>query len=347
MRKPSSNSRKRVRMRDVAQRAGVSISTVSLVLSGDERIPEDTTRKVLQTVKAMEYRPSVIARSLARRISRTIGVILPEFAFQKNQPFYYQVLKGIHSETQPAGFKMVVEATNKGFIERRFYLRLLKEQSADGVIFLTPSLNDAFLGEMEKENYPFVLVGGAVKDVDLPCANGDDYTGALMATNHLIRLGHKRIGHIAGLPNYFMADERKRGYLDAMKKAGLPVDSQWIQNGDFDVLQATQAAKLLAGMGVSAVFVANDMMAYGAMKGLREMGKKVPTDIAVVGMDDLDFSSLTQPALTTVRYNVEKMGALAASFVMKQVQSPLIPKTMLNDIPVPELVIRESCGGRA
>src|ERR1044071_4565780 len=117
-----SGMKKRVRMRDVANRCGVSISTVSLVLSGAARIPEDTTRKVLQTVKAMEYRPSILARSLAKRGSRTIGVILPESAFQKNQAYFYEVLEGIHSETQAAGYKMLVEAANRGFLERRYYL---------------------------------------------------------------------------------------------------------------------------------------------------------------------------------------------------------------------------------
>jgi len=345
MRQPSVGARKRVRMRDVAQRAGVSISTVSLVLSGDPRIPEDTTQKVLQTVKAMEYRPSVIARSLARRISRTIGVILPEIAFSKNQPFFYQALKGIHSETQPAGFKMVVEAVNKGFIERRYYLRILKEQSADGIIFLTPSVNDQFLQEMEKESYPFVLVGGGVKDVDLPSARGDDFGGAFAATEHLIKLGHKAIGHISGLTNYFLGLDRRKGYEEAMKKAGLPIDPAWIQEGESDAEKAAEAAGKLADLGVTAIFAANDVMAYGALQALRRKQKRVPEDIALVGMDDLEFSALTNPSLTTVRYDIEKISALAANFLLKQIQSPIIPKTLLEEVPPPQLIVRESCGG--
>src|SRR5579864_8789579 len=162
----ATHSRKRVRMRDVATRCGVSISTVSLVLSGDPRIPEDTARRVLQAVKAMEYRPSVLARSLARRVSRTIGVIIPEFAFSHNQPFFYQALQGIHDQTQPAGYKMMVEAANQVFLSRRYYLRLLKEQSADGMIYMAAKLNDSFLAEMEKEPYPFVLLGNAADGVN-------------------------------------------------------------------------------------------------------------------------------------------------------------------------------------
>jgi len=333
-------------MRDVAQRCGVSISTVSLVLSGDARIPEDTTRKVLQTVKAMEYRPSVIARSLARRISRTIGVILPEFAFNKNQSFYYQALKGIHSETQPAGFKMVVEATTKGFIERRFYLRLLKEQSADAIIFLTPSLNDLFLSEMGKENYPFVLVGGTVQDADLPSAKGDDFAGGFMATEHLIKQGHRAIGHISGFSNYYIGADRKRGYEEAMKKAGLPIGPDWIQEGDFDVDVSAKAAERLVQSGVTAIFAGSDMMAYGALKALHDLQKRVPEDISLVGMDDLEFSANSRPALTTVRYDIEKISALAANFVIKQIQSPIIPKSLLKDVPAPELIVRQTTARR-
>src|SRR4051812_13333546 len=148
LQQPLANAKKRVRMRDVANRCGVSISTVSLVLSGDTRIPEDTSRKVLETVKAMEYRPSVIARSLARKGSRTIGVILPESAYAKNQQFYYQALEGIHSQTQAAGYKMIVEAANRVFLERRYYLRMLKEQSTDGMIYMAASTSDSFLEEV-------------------------------------------------------------------------------------------------------------------------------------------------------------------------------------------------------
>src|ERR1700759_3705529 len=132
-------------MRDVAERLGLSVSTVSLVLSGDTRIPEDTARRVLQTVKAMEYRPNLLARSLARRNSRTIAVILPEFALVRNKPFYFEALAGIHSQTQSAGYKIIVEAANRVFLARRYYLRMLKEQSADGMLYMAASINDGFL----------------------------------------------------------------------------------------------------------------------------------------------------------------------------------------------------------
>ncbi|MCB4756082.1 MAG: LacI family transcriptional regulator [Elusimicrobia bacterium] len=339
-------NKNRVRMRDVAERCGVSISTVSLVLSSDPRIPEDTTRKVLETVKAMEYRPSVIARSLARRVSRTIGVILPEFAFSKNQPFYYQALQGIHDQTQPAGYKMVVEAANKVFIERKFYLRLLKEQSTDGVIFLAASLTDEFLRDMEKEAYPFILVGSTLEGLNLPCARGDDALGAKRATEHLIALGHKAIGHVAGLSNVSYCHDREAGYRQAMEEAHLSVDPSWVVNGDLDPKEAQAATSQLLAAKVTAIFAGGDVMAYGVLRALKEAGRRVPEDVAVVGMDDLDMSAWIDPPLSTVRYDIAAMAGLAAKYVLRQIQSPLMTRNALGEMPPVELVVRASCGGK-
>jgi LacI family transcriptional regulator len=333
-------------MRDVATRCDVSISTVSLVLSGDPRIPEDTARRVLQAVKAMEYRPSVIARSLARRYSRTIGVILPEFAFHRNQPFYYQALQGIHAQTQPAGYKMVVEAANKVFIERRYYLRLLKEQSADGVIYLAAGLADDYLREMEKEPYPFIMVGGIADSVNLLSARGDDFLGAQMATQHLLSLGHKKIGHVGGLSTVSFGRDREKGYRAAMQEAGLPVQDAWVVSGDLDVNQSESAALKLLDAQVTAIFAASDVMAYGVLRAMRKAGRRVPDDVAVMGMDDLDISAYMTPGLSTIRYDIAQMASQAAQFVIKQIHNPTIQKTLLGEMPKPTLVVRETCGAK-
>jgi len=342
----SLKSSKRVRMQDVADRCGVSISTVSLVLSGDARIPEDTTRRVLQTVKALEYRPSVVARNLARRFSRTIGVILPQFAFEKNQPFYYQALQGIHSQTQTAGYKMVVEAANPSFIERRYYHRLLKEQSADGMIYMAAGINDGFLSEMQAEPYPFVLVGGVAEGVSLPTVKGPDFEGAKMAVRHLLKLGHKKIGHVAGSKTHSMGRDRERGYYAAMEEAGLSPQKEWVQNGDFDLGTAESAALQLQSKRVTALFAGNDMMAMGVLRGLRKKGVKVPAEMAIMGMDDLTLSQWVSPALSTVRFDISSLAGLAAQYVIKKIHAPLIGKDFLTDVPKPELIIRDSCGGK-
>ncbi len=338
---PSAN-KKRVRMRDVATRCGVSISTVSLVLSGDARIPEDTARRVLQAVKAMEYRPSVLARSLARRISRTIGVILPEDAFIHNKAFYYEALQGIHAQTQPAGFKMVVEAANSVFLARRYYLRLLKEQSADAMIYLAAGLNDTFLAEMEKEPYPFILVGTYIDNSELIVARSDDFMGAKMAVEHLVKLGHRNIAHVSGTPTVSHGRDREKGYREAMKEAGLDVSASRVAQGKFDFAEAEKVTAGLLDAGATAIFAANDVMAYGVMKALRDMGKRVPEDVSVIGMDDLEVSGWLNPPLTTVRYDIRAMAENATRYAIRRIQSPAPVKPDF-DIPPPQLIVRSSC----
>jgi DNA-binding LacI/PurR family transcriptional regulator len=292
----------------------------------------------------MEYRPSVVARNLARRSSRTIGVILPEFAFLRNKSFYYEALQGIHAQTQPAGYKMLVEAANRVFLARRYYLRMLKEQSADGIIYLAASLTDVFLGELEKEPYPFILVGSYAAGVNLPSAKCDEVAGAKLAIKHLVKLGHKAIGHIAGSPEISYGRDRAQGYLEAMKEAGCTVNPAWTQNGNFDLEQAEHATKALVQAKVTAIFAGSDSMAFGALRALRALKLRVPEDVAVVGMDDLEMSPWMNPPLTTVRTDIRSMAELAAKYILRRIQAPILPKNSLGDVPAPELVIRESCG---
>jgi|GEM_PF-4371087 len=337
---------KRVRMRDVAERCGVSISTVSLVLSGDPRIPEDTAKAVLQAVKALEYRPSVVARNLARRSSRTIAIILPEFAFSKNQPFYYQALAGIHAVTQAAGYKIVVEAANNSFLERRYYHRLLKEQSVDGVIYMAAEHKDVFLSEMSREPYPFLLMTNGVDGVSLASAQFDDTFGASLAVQHLAALGHTKIGYLAGMKEYSLGRDREKGFRDGMKNAGLPVRDDWVVETDLDPDKAMGATKKLAEAQVTAIFACHDILAYSAILALKQVGKKVPEDVAIVGMDDLSMSEWTSPALTSVHYDIFSLAGTSAKYIINRIQSPLIDKKVLSDMPKPEIVIRGSCGAK-
>lgn len=343
----SASPRGRVRMRDVALRAGVSVSTVSLVLSGDSRIPEDTVRKVLQTVKAMEYRPNIIARNLARKGSRTIGVILPEHAFEHNQSFYYQVLHGIHSQTQPAGFKIVVEAANKIFLERRYYHRLLKEQSADGIIYMAAGLSDVFLSDMSREPTPFVLLAASVDQTNLPVVKSDDEKAVDLAVRHLVSLGHQQIGYIGSDITQSRGRDRHNSFKVCLEKSGGVFDPQSVVKGDFGQSEAKDAVlSLLSSKSLTAIVAGSDPMAYAVLRACWELKRRVPEDLALVGMDDLTLSACTTPSLTTVRTHVFELGGIAARFVLKNLKNPQANKSLVGTIPLPELVIRESCGAK-
>ena len=240
---------------------------------------------------------------------------------------------------------MVVEAANKVFLARRYYLRMLKEQSADAMIYLAAGLGDTFLNEMEKEPYPFILVGAYLDSTELPVAKSDDFSGARMATEHLIKLGHKAIAHIAGPSDVSRGRDRENGYREAMKSAGLDVKPEWIVRADFDFQQAEAAVSGLMAAGVTAVFAGSDVMAYGVLKALRDAGKSAPKDLAVVGMDDLEMSSWTNPGLTTVRYDIRSMAEQATRYAIRRIQTPM-PQKPVFEIPAPELIVRGSCGAK-
>jgi DNA-binding LacI/PurR family transcriptional regulator len=221
---------------------------------------------------------------------------------------------------------------------------MLKEQSADAMIYLAASLQDGFLADMEKENYPFVLLGGVFEKSNLPLVKSDDAAGAKIATQHLISLGHKRIGHIAGNSAYSISRDREQGYRAAMKAAGLEVAPAWVVAGDFDLDQAEKQTAQLVEQNVTAIFAGSDVMAYGAMRALRRAGRRIPEDVAVVGMDDLDLSAWMNPSLSTVRYDIRKLGEIAAAYALKRIEVPSGQKIPIDDVPVPELIVRDSCG---
>lgn len=213
------------------------------------------------------------------------------------------------------------------------------------MVYLAASINDSFLGEMEREPYPFVLVGAYVDGADLPCFRTDDREGGRMATKHLISLGHKSIGHIAGSAEISTGRDRELGYRDAMAAAGLTVQPSWVVPGHFDTDQAERVTNDLLMAGVTAIFAGSDVMAYGALRALKTAGRRVPNDVAVVGMDDLEMSAWVNPALTTVRYDVRLLAELATKYLMRRIQSPVNQKPS-TETPAPELIVRESCGAK-
>jgi LacI family transcriptional regulator len=214
------------------------------------------------------------------------------------------------------------------------------------MIYMAATTNDSFLAEMDKEPYPFILLGYYADGVNVLCARSDDLLGAKLATEHLIKLGHKAIGHLAGSNEVSQGRDREKGYREAMKEAGLVVDSSWILRGNYDLKASEKATVDLLEAKVTAIFAGSDVMAYGAMRAIILSGRKIPDDVAVVGMDDLDLSAWMTPPLTTVRYDIRAMAELATRFVIRRLQSPLTDKSALGEMPAVQLIIRSSCGAQ-
>jgi DNA-binding LacI/PurR family transcriptional regulator len=343
-----------VKLSDIAKLCGVSTATVSLVLSDNPRISKETKRKVLKVVKQLGYYPNISARALSTNITKTLCVVVPQISHVFSDPFFGESLSGVYDYASKAGYRILFEVATYEFCFYKRYLQLFKERSIDGMLYIGSTLNDTYLVDIEKEGYPFILVGSYFpegKGPQLSYVIGDNVKGGYLATKHLIELGHRRIAFITGHFKVISAWDRFLGYKQALKEAGITFDKSLIAKADFDEQTGYQAMKKLFDRfndkvgkndGFTAVFAGNDLMALGAIRAIKEKGLKVPDDIAVVGMDNIRMASFGESPLTTVEYNVYQMGKIACQKIIEQIEKKTVYQ--IKEVLPVKLVIRESCG---
>ncbi len=337
---------RRVTSKDVARLAGVSRTTVSLVLNDvpHARIAPETRRRVLEAARQLGYRPNAAARSLVRQQAMTLGLILchpPAHVY--TDPFLPQVLLGITGALQKTEYRLLLETVAEP-TPGEDYLDLAREKRIDGFIISGPRVDDMALRRLHGEGVPIVLLGH-LPDLDIPSVDVDNVRAAYTAVAHLIRLGHRRIGIITNGPlHYTASQERLAGYRQALAKHGLPYDPALVVEGNFTAESGEEAMKHLLGLHPrpTAVFVASDTVALGALVTLRHEGIHVPTEMALVGFDDIPLAAYVDPPLTTVRLPAYELGREAARLLLALVagHTPPTTRTVLNTA----LVVRASCG---
>lgn len=310
-------------IKDVAERAGVSVTTVTNVLHGrGGRFSEKTRERVLRAVEELGYRPNQIARSLVRRRSNTVGVVVEHFrGALLGNPYYSTLLDGILAEAVKSGYQLKIIALNRPDPE---HARLSTEDgSVDGAILAAPLYQSPLLQWVENCNIPRVVAGSSPRDLRAACVDVDDEGSVYAAVNWLIELGHRRIAFIAGPTNYWSARQRERGYLRALHEAGITPTPHWIRRGNYSTLSGRQAMELLLQVrpAFSAVVSCNDWMALGALEVLRRKGLLVPDDISVLGFDDVEAAAVASPPLTTIRQPVREIGITAARLLIQQIES--------------------------
>lgn len=319
----------------VARLAGVSPATVSRILNGSARVTERRRTAVENAIRELNYRPNALARGLAQGRTNSIGVLTQDIA----SPFYGEALRGIEDALKDTGSIPLIVSGHwmlKDEVER---IDHLLSRRVDGLIVLTGSLTDELLARYARE-VPLVVTGRDLQGQGITSLRFDDYLGARLATEHLIRLGHTRIAHIAGPLDHFDSLERLRGYRDALDEAGLPQDEHLVVHADFHEPGGLLAINQLlsARASFTAVFAANDQMALGAMLALHVHGIRVPEDISIVGFDDLPVSNYIVPPLTSVKQPVYEMGAAAARTLIAMIEG----KKGNEELAGPELVVRAS-----
>lgn len=341
-------ARKRATAAEVAELAGISRTTVSFVLNNVPgiRITEETRQRVLDAARQLNYHPDANARRMVTGQTRMIGFALhqsPDQAFSDH--FFPQVLHGMSQAATRQGFHLLFEVIPPEDQHDR-YMKLLNERHVDGIVLSGPRSDDTELLRAYEQGANIVLLG-QLPNQNIPFVDVNNIGGARVATEHLLNLGHTRIGMITNAPlEYTASADRLAGYKQALAGAGIAFDEALIRLGNFTMESGAQAMAELLRLEIrpSAVFIASDTVAIGAFQAIREAGLHVPTDIALCGFDDISFAKFTTPPLTTVQLPAFGLGWAAAEMLIRMISKEEIknPHIILST----ELVIRDSCGAK-
>jgi DNA-binding LacI/PurR family transcriptional regulator len=331
---------------DVAARAGVSRTTVSFVLNdrANTGIAEETRERVLRAAKELGYHAHGPARALAGGLSMTIGLVLLQTPDQvAADALLAETLLGIADEARSDGYRVLVEALSP---DGQRYSDIVRSRRVDGLIVSGPRADDLELRGIVRDGFP-VILQGSLPGLPVPSVDVDNRTGAAAAVAHLVGLGHRRIGIVTNAPlSYTAAADRLAGYRDALGASGIEDDGALVAEGAFDAASGYSATRALlrrAG-GLTAIFVASDIVAFGALRALREAGLRVPDDVSVVGFDDIPLACHFDPPLTTVRLPARGLGAAAGRALIDRLAGrPVTNRTLLAT----ELVVRDSTAGVA
>ncbi|MDR5776093.1 MULTISPECIES: LacI family DNA-binding transcriptional regulator [unclassified Caballeronia] len=315
-------TREEVSIADVAERAGVSVATVSRVLNGHANVRDTTREKVRVAVAASGYRINELARNLRTAESRLLLTMVPDFG----NPFYAAIVRGIDSVARQNGYFMLMCDTGADPLRERSYFDLLRGRRADGAICLDPAAVQKALAE-EASTLPWVACCEFDPGAGVPYVGIDNHLAAGDVVRYLLGKGHERIALINSGHGYLYGRQRLAGYRDALRDAGIEANPAWqveLESLDYDAGEraATQLASLGERTRPTAIFAVSDTLAIGVMNGLRGVGLRVPEDVAVVGFDDIAVAAHVYPPLTTVSQPMQALGETAAELLLKRLRDP-------------------------
>jgi LacI family transcriptional regulator len=332
----SESSPRAVTITDIAAEAGVSVPTVSRVLNGRSDVAPHTRARIEQLLRDHGYQRR--GSRLAPR-ARLVDLVFNDL----DSPWAVEIIRGVEEGAHAEGVGTVVTAIHRRASAAREWLDNLAARASDGAILVTTDLDPALHSELRGLQVPAVVVDPAgVPALDVPTVGATNWAGGISATEHLLALGHRRIGVIAGTPTLWCTRARLDGYRAALEAAGVAYDPALVADGDFGYESGFRAGERLLGQPspVTAIFATNDQMALGVYEAVRRRGLRVPEDVSVVGFDDLPESRWSSPPLTTVRQPLVEMGLLAARTVLRLVKGERIesPRVELTT----HLVVRDS-----
>lgn len=305
-------------IKDVAKKAGVSPSTVSRVLTGSANVAEDKRKLVLDAIEELGFKRNAVARSLRTRSTNIIGLIIPDIT----NPFFPEIAKGVEDAAHKLGYNVILCNSENSAYKEAFYLELLRERQVDGIIL-------SGVGEASDQIYaaidagiPLVVLDRRLEGTEVDTVTTDNVAGGAMAARRLIQAGHRRIGFLGGPHNIAVSKDRFSGYRAALNEAGIDIEEQWIRFDGFSFEAGQRAAREFLEMPdpPTAVVASSDITAIGFIDTLISAGVAVPEHVSVVGFDDITFTAMLRPRLTTIRQPKYLIGETAVSLLYDRLQ---------------------------
>lgn len=332
-------------IKDIAKLAGVSHTTVYRALNDKPRISDSTKERIISIAREFNYQPNVLAQSLVLGRTKTLGLVITTIV----NPFYPELARGIEDAARSLGYNIILCCTNFDISLEKQYIDMLRSRGVDGIIFTSAHIHDPNITRLVEDHFPLILVNRRV--FGDPMMDYIDYVvvenvkGGFLAVEHLIKMGHKRIGVISGSRGSSPAVERLEGAGQAFTGYGLDRGELLVLEGDFLKASGYDAARKFLAMGdpPSAIFGINDYMALGALEAILDSGLKVPEDIALIGFNDIEFTSLKAIELTTIGQKKYEMGSIAVHTLIERIEKGDWDRARQITLE-PELIVRKSCG---
>ncbi|MEC5321507.1 ribose operon transcriptional repressor RbsR [Brenneria populi subsp. brevivirga] len=328
-------------MKDVARLAGVSTSTVSHVINNNRFVSDTIRDRVMAAVEQLHYAPSALARSLKINQTQTIGMLLTA----SNNPFYAEVVRGVERSCYERGYSLILCNTEGDSDRMSRSLETLLQKRVDGVLLMCTESHRPLPDMVSRyPSIPMVMMDWAPFDGGIDVIKDNSLLGGEIATNYLISRGYRKIACISGPKDKTTACNRLEGYRQAMRRAGLPVPAEYEIFGDFEFETGYRAMRQLLSLKEQpdAVFAGNDAMAVGVYHALYQVGLSVPTDMAVIGYDDIELARFMSPPLTTIHQPKDELGELAVDTLLYRLEHPDTEPNVL--VLTPELIVRNSVG---
>lgn len=323
-------------MRDVAAEASVSIGTVSRVINGSPNVAPELEERVQKAIDALQYRPNAVARSLRKRRSRTLGLVIPDIT----NPYFAELAGSIESAALAAGYRLILGNSMDSAETEKTHISALLDHQVDGLI-LAPAV--ATKAVSVNGTLPLVLVDRSLDGTAADLVTSDNREGGRLAAQHLVALGHRRIAVISGPTHLTVAEQRMAGFLEGLGTADISVPEDLIVRGDFDFDSGERSLSQLRSVAsdITAILASSDQQAIGALRACMDAGLAVPADVSIVGFDDIPLARLVNPRLTTVTQSVAGLGARAVELVLRRGEATTARRRRQVVLPV-SLTVRES-----